>query len=118
MLALEVVTMDATIIGDPAHYHLHVASPLQSISSVVVNPSLINETLPCLHQLSHSHHSPLLAKFGTFKVELLPRQTYMNMETNEGLEKCLDLTLLILHMMKYIYLHSMNWHFLCMTKYK
>ena len=40
-----------------------------------------------MDRLSHSHHSPLLPNFGTFKGELLPRQTYMNMATNEDLEK-------------------------------
>ena len=90
MLALKVVTVDALIIGDPAPYHLPAYSPSQSCSSTPVNPS----------SLFHSHHSPLLANFGTFKGELLPRQTYMNMETNEGLEKCLNLTLLMLHAMK------------------
>ena len=35
--------MDATIIGDIVPYHLPIASPSQSSSSVVVNPSSINE---------------------------------------------------------------------------
>ena len=117
MLVLEVVTVDAAIIGDPAPYQLHVPSPLQSCSYVPVNPSSVDEKSALLHQLFHSHHSRILAKFGTFKVELLPRQNYMNMEYNAGMETYLDLTLLMLHMMKYIYMHSMNWHSLCMTKY-
>ena len=43
MLALKVVTMDATIIGDSAPYHLLVPSPLQSSSFVPVNPNSINK---------------------------------------------------------------------------
>ena len=73
MLGLEVVTVDAASIGDPAPYHLPIASPLQSSSSVAVNPSSINENPGLVHQLFHSHHSPLLAKLGTFKAELLPK---------------------------------------------
>ena len=43
LLALELVTVDAAIIGDPATYHLDVVSPSQSSSSVAVNPTSINE---------------------------------------------------------------------------
>ena len=43
MLALEVVTMDAATIGNPAPYHLPVHSPLQSCSSILVNPSSVDE---------------------------------------------------------------------------
>ena len=50
-LALEVVTVDAPIIGDPSSYHLVVASPSQISSSVPENnllqtctPSLVNPT--------------------------------------------------------------------------
>ena len=45
MVALEVVTVDATIIVDPAPYDLHVPSPLESRCSIPVNTSSINENL-------------------------------------------------------------------------
>ena len=43
LLALEVVIVDATIIGDPAPYHLPVPSRSQNSSSVPFNPISINE---------------------------------------------------------------------------
>ena len=43
LLALKVVTLDATIIGDPTPYHLPVPSPSESSSFVPVNASSINE---------------------------------------------------------------------------
>ena len=45
MLALEVVTVDATIIGDPAPYHLPVPVPVNP-SSVDENPALAASTIP------------------------------------------------------------------------
>ena len=35
--------MDATILGDPAPYHLLVPSPSQSCSSIPVNPSSVDD---------------------------------------------------------------------------
>ena len=43
MLALEVVAVDATIIGDPTPYHLPLASPFESSCSIPVNTSSINQ---------------------------------------------------------------------------
>ena len=43
LVALEVVTVDATIIGDPAPYHLPVPYPPKSRSFVLVNTNSINE---------------------------------------------------------------------------
>ena len=53
LVALEVVRVDAAIIRDHAHYHLHVASPSESsgyvpmnTSSINKNPSLAGSTIP------------------------------------------------------------------------
>ena len=43
MVALEVVRVDAAIIGDHAPYHLPIASPSESSCSVPVNTSSINQ---------------------------------------------------------------------------
>ena len=48
MLALELVIVDVGIIGYPASYHLVVASPSHSSSSIAVNPTSINEN-PTFH---------------------------------------------------------------------
>ena len=45
MIALDVVRVDAKIIGDPAPYHLPIDSPSQSSCSIILNTSSINQNL-------------------------------------------------------------------------
>ena len=70
--------MDAIFIGDPAPYHLPVASPSQISSTVVVNPTSINENPTLL-----ASTIPFTSLYSSSKIWSIQGQVISNTNNHE-----------------------------------
>ena len=116
MATLEVVRVDGAIIGDPAPYHLPLASPSERSYSILVNTLSINK-----HPILDGSTIPFTSLSSSTKVWNIQGRVTAKVNIHQygnqrRSRKVFGFDLVNASHDEIQYLHSMNWQSLCMTK--